>query len=207
MPSCCLAAHTICINSLISKVRYHHGEHEYVPDLDTRLHIRLPKVQQLLGSFHTKELEPFLIGCAVTILFCALAVGHGSLKKALTPYFRYNCLVTDSVNVLSMRIFKAVNKVIELLLRYFVMFLMMTMNGYVQHRGHIGEHLHRSGHCAGLHHFSEGRWNSFCRLQETMNSRATSNVIFGNKQRSQFIVHRLKSGGLLAGSINNISKV
>ena len=74
-------------------------------------------------SFHTKELEPFLIGCAVTILFCALAVGHGSLKKALTPYFR--------VNVLSMRIFKAVNKVIELLLRYFVMFLMMTMNGYV----------------------------------------------------------------------------
>lgn len=57
-------------------------------------------------------------------------MGHSNLKRVLLPYFRYR-LPQRSVNVLSMRIFKAVNKMIELLLRFFTMFLMMTMNGWV----------------------------------------------------------------------------
>jgi hypothetical protein len=104
-------------------------------------------------SFHTKTLNHFLIGCIISLIFCILSVGHGSLKRILLPYLRFIPQLCR-VNILSMRIFKTVNYIIGIVLKFLTMFLMMTMNGYVSILIDIGLSNYYRWHLYWLLHIS-----------------------------------------------------
>ena len=85
-------------------------------------------VNQLICRWHTLNTGPFVAGLVIVFVYSMLSVGFSKLKPILI-----NILFTSKASPIeySYKAFDALMFAINMLLKYSIMILMMTMNGWV----------------------------------------------------------------------------